>query len=98
MGDALNDGSHAAQVRVCGAANPSGMLLTPATPPPHVASPHSTPGHGHMRGRSGSAAGMYPNVVVTGDMLKTHKIKLAKKPTPAPAPHDPDVFSTTSTH
>jgi len=31
-------------------------------------------------------------------MLKPHKTKLATKPTPAPAPHDPDVFSTTSTH
>jgi len=103
----LNDGSHAAQVRPGEAANPARMLLTPATPPPYAAPSHTAPpytapgrGHGHGRGNgAGTAAGSgrYPSVIVTSDMRKTHKTKLAKKPTPAPAPHDPDVFSTTST-
>jgi len=80
------------------------MLLTLATPPPHVAPsysdpPHASPAHGHGHGHgTGTGAGSYPNVLITSDMLKPHKTKLAKKPTPAPAPHDPDVFSTTSTH
>jgi hypothetical protein len=74
------------------------MLLTPATPPPHVGSPsttHASRGHGSG---TRSAAGAYPNVVITSDMLKAHKIKLARKPTPAPAPPNEHVFSTISTH
>gem|GEM_PF-5951700 len=82
------------------------MLLTPATPPPHTAPApttpaHALPGHGHGHGGghgTGTGSGSYPNVLITSDMLKPHKTKLATKPTPAPAPHDPDVFSTTSTH
>jgi hypothetical protein len=73
------------------------MPLTPATPPPHVAAPHPTAAAGHGHGRGSATRGAYPNVIVTSDMLKAHKTKLARKPTPAPAPSNQDVFSTTST-
>jgi hypothetical protein len=72
------------------------MLLTPAPPPPHVG--HAPVSHAHGRGGGrGTASGAYPNVVITSDMLNAHKTKLARKPTPAPAPAHQDVFSTTST-
>jgi len=73
------------------------MLLTPATPPPHVVPTSAPHAHGAAHGhRTGS--GGYPNLIVTSDMLKTHKTKLARKPTPAPAPSGEDVFSTTTSH
>jgi hypothetical protein len=77
------------------------MLLTPATPPPHVAPTPVSYAHGGAHGHgNGHAAGSgaYPNIIVTSDMLATHKTKLARKPTPAPAPSGQDVFSTTTSH